>query len=63
MNCPYCETKAQFFLSTKDFNRKINSKVFNYYKCKKCNLIFLNPVPPDLGKYYPKNLLETLKEK
>ena len=63
MNCPYCETKAKFFLRTKDFNRKINNKDFNYYKCKKCHLIFLNPVPPDLGRYYPKTYHHIPNEK
>jgi SAM-dependent methyltransferase len=27
--------------------------VFRYYHCSSCRVIFLSPVPPDLGRYYP----------
>jgi protein-L-isoaspartate O-methyltransferase len=40
-------------MRTRDYNRRITSKVFDYYRCATCDLLFLSPVPDDLGKYYP----------
>ena len=53
--CPYCENSASSFFSAHDLNRRISSASFPYYRCVTCGLIFLQPVPPDLGPYYPQN--------
>ncbi len=38
-----------------DVNRRLTSEKFNYYQCLGCGLIFLSPVPNDLGGYYPRD--------
>jgi len=53
--CPQCQQDARRFFRTKDFNRKITRDIFHYYRCLSCKLIFLSPIPQDLGKYYPNN--------
>ncbi len=53
VNCPVCKKETPLLFRTKDFNRKITPETFNYYRCPSCGLIFLSPIPNDLGKYYP----------
>ena len=36
-----------------DINRRISSESFQYFECSDCHLIFLDPLPMDLGRYYP----------
>ena len=38
---------------TRDFNREISSEEFTYFRCQSCGLIFLDPIPVDLSRYYP----------
>jgi 2-polyprenyl-3-methyl-5-hydroxy-6-metoxy-1,4-benzoquinol methylase len=52
--CPICETDCSQFFVTKDYNRKISSEYFRYYRCPDCKIIFLSPIPANLGDYYPK---------
>ncbi len=51
--CPICKKETDRYFRAKDYNRKITSEKFNYYRCNSCGLIFLSPLPHDLGKYYP----------
>ena len=37
----------------RDLNRKVTSEQFPYYRCMKCGVVFLDPIPEDLGRYYP----------
>jgi 2-polyprenyl-3-methyl-5-hydroxy-6-metoxy-1,4-benzoquinol methylase len=37
----------------KDLNRRITEERFDYHRCSSCCLIFLYPVPKNLGYYYP----------
>ncbi len=53
--CANCLSKAHLTFVAKDFNRKVSNMNFYYYKCSKCNYIFLNPIPHDLGNFYPEN--------
>jgi 2-polyprenyl-3-methyl-5-hydroxy-6-metoxy-1,4-benzoquinol methylase len=53
--CPNCKTSAPLCFQAQDVNRKISAKSFDYYKCSSCKLIFLSPIPADLGDYYPQN--------
>lgn len=53
--CPQCKQDSHVYFRTKDYNRKISRDVFYYYLCPSCKLIFLSPIPEDLGKYYPNN--------
>lgn len=52
-NCPVCKKGSPLFFRAKDFNRNITLDTFDYYRCPWCKLIFLSPIPDDLGKYYP----------
>ena len=40
------------YFRTRDLNRRVSEETFDYYRCPGCGLIFLSPVPADLGKYY-----------
>jgi 2-polyprenyl-3-methyl-5-hydroxy-6-metoxy-1,4-benzoquinol methylase len=51
--CPACQGVTELAFFTKDYNRRTAKKSFCYYRCKESGLIFLYPVPPDLGRYYP----------
>jgi len=51
--CPVCSIQGLPFLQAKDYNRRISTERFLYYKCPSCGLIYLLNVPEDLGKYYP----------
>lgn len=51
-NCPYCTEPAPLKFRTKDRNRAISNEQFSYYSCPDCSLIFLSPIPKNLGDYY-----------
>ena len=55
VTCPQCKHDTRLYFRTKDFNRKITQDIFHYYRCPSCGLIFLSPIPDNLGKYYPNN--------
>jgi SAM-dependent methyltransferase len=40
------------FVAT-DRNRKLGAEGFPYHRCPACRLVFLHPIPADLGAYYP----------
>ena len=50
--CPQCSSSATLYFEATDLNQKITDATFNYYRCKQCNLIFINPVPINLPLYY-----------
>lgn len=52
-SCPSCSGAAPLMLRATDTNRRISDCSFSYYRCGSCDLIFLDPVPGDLGRYYP----------
>jgi SAM-dependent methyltransferase len=52
-NCSYCGTKSPIYFRSKDYNRKITEQVFDHYRCPKCGLIYIFPIPENLGDYYP----------
>ncbi|HEV2802865.1 MAG TPA: class I SAM-dependent methyltransferase [Pyrinomonadaceae bacterium] len=51
--CPQCSEKSLRFFETGDRNRRLSGETFNYYRCPACELIFLRPIPANLGDYYP----------
>lgn len=51
--CSYCNTESGLYFRSRDYNRKITSVVFDHYRCPKCGLIFISPIPQNLGDYYP----------
>jgi 2-polyprenyl-3-methyl-5-hydroxy-6-metoxy-1,4-benzoquinol methylase len=51
--CPFCKAQADCCFVTTDRNRRVRPDAFRYWKCPACGLVFLDPVPADLGAYYP----------
>lgn len=54
-SCPNCTANAPLYFRACDINRKISEDNFDYYKCSSCKLIFLSPIPNNLGDYYPQD--------
>jgi len=54
-HCPNCSQLSRLLFRAKDYNRQLSDEVFDYYRCDSCGLIFLSPIPADLGSYYPTN--------
>jgi len=52
-DCPQCRRESPHHFRVGDLNRGITGEIFDYYRCLACNVIFLWPVPGNLGKYYP----------
>jgi hypothetical protein len=50
--CRSCAASAGLLVSSCDFNRRVSTERFDYYRCSACDLVFLEPVPLDLGRYY-----------
>lgn len=53
--CPQCKRDSPLTFHTKDFNRRLSLDTFDYYRCPACHLIFLFPIPANLGSYYPQD--------
>ena len=51
--CPYCGRAAGRLFRTTDLNRRATAEHFDYHRCHACGLIFVHPVPADLGRFYP----------
>lgn len=52
-SCPNCHSESPFYFHSRDYNRKVSHEVFSHYKCSKCKLVFISPVPDNLTDYYP----------
>lgn len=52
-NCPVCQRESPLHFRVKDRNRQLTEEFFDYYRCPRCKLIFMSPVPEDLSRYYP----------
>lgn len=52
-NCKACGNTAEFFVTSFDYNKKISDEAFQYYKCNHCGYIFLDPIPDNIGRFYP----------
>jgi SAM-dependent methyltransferase len=50
--CINCNHASPLLFKAKDYNRRVSKEFFSYYCCPSCKLIFLNPVPQNLGEYY-----------
>jgi 2-polyprenyl-3-methyl-5-hydroxy-6-metoxy-1,4-benzoquinol methylase len=59
--CPCCRKSASFSFKAKDYNRQITNEIYDYYECDYCELIFISPIPENLGKYYPETYYELPK--
>jgi 2-polyprenyl-3-methyl-5-hydroxy-6-metoxy-1,4-benzoquinol methylase len=52
-SCPYCGARARLRFDAVDANRHLSPERFSYRQCDRCGLVFLWPVPDDVGRYYP----------
>ena len=50
--CPACLATATYYLKSGDKNRNLSDELFSYYKCSSCEMIFMSPVPDNIGAYY-----------
>lgn len=51
--CPNCKTHSELYFRSKDYNRHVTDETFHHYRCPECELIFISPIPENLGDYYP----------
>jgi SAM-dependent methyltransferase len=56
--CPKCGTSALLAYQAADYNKKMSDEQFHYYRCPKDEFVFLDPIPTDLGRYYPASYYE-----
>jgi 2-polyprenyl-3-methyl-5-hydroxy-6-metoxy-1,4-benzoquinol methylase len=56
--CPQCNGSSCFSFTAHDTNRRMSNDLFDFYRCSQCHLIFLAPIPNDLGNYYPTEYYE-----
>ena len=50
---PCCHTTAHLCFKSKDYNWKTTNDTFSHYRCPSCRLLFISPIPENLGDYYP----------
>lgn len=52
--CNLCEcSEHRLLFKVKDLNYRTTDEEFNLVKCRQCGLIYLNPQPQDMARYYP----------
>jgi 2-polyprenyl-3-methyl-5-hydroxy-6-metoxy-1,4-benzoquinol methylase len=51
--CSYCNTESGLYFRSRDYNRQVTQEIFDHYRCPRCGLIFISPIPQNLGDYYP----------
>jgi 2-polyprenyl-3-methyl-5-hydroxy-6-metoxy-1,4-benzoquinol methylase len=52
--CPQCGSSSALFRSSSDVNNKSTRKVFHYYRCSSCKLVFMANIPTDMAPFYRK---------
>lgn len=50
--CPACGGAASLLLNSPDHNRKIDAGVFSYWQCSACAMVYMDPIPDNIGDYY-----------
>ena len=53
VGCRLCGSDAIPFCRTQDWNRGLSDRQFDYYRCARCGVIFVSPIPSNLSAYYP----------
>jgi 2-polyprenyl-3-methyl-5-hydroxy-6-metoxy-1,4-benzoquinol methylase len=53
--CPLCRRESALAFRARDYNRRLSQEVFDYFNCQTCGVVFLHPIPADLGRYYPED--------
>ncbi len=55
--CPQCHHEAGLRCVTRDWNARVSEELFRYFRCAGCGLVWLHPVPADLGRYYTRDYI------
>jgi SAM-dependent methyltransferase len=55
--CPHCSREGSPRWLTRDWNARVSEETFQYFKCNTCGLVWLDPVPGDLGRYYTRDYI------
>ena len=55
--CPQCRSEASLRCVTRDWNARVSDEPFHYFRCGVCELVWLHPVPADLGRYYTRDYI------
>lgn len=50
--CPACGGSARLLLTSPDHNRQIDATVFSYWQCRACAMVYMDPIPDNIGDYY-----------
>ena len=50
--CPYCTGSSSLLVSSTDYNRSTTNDCFDYFQCAACGLVFMDPIPENMGPYY-----------
>ncbi|MDX6621546.1 MAG: hypothetical protein QOK36_3932 [Gaiellales bacterium] len=51
--CPNCGSATHRRLTAHDRNRNLSAERFAYWECDRCAVVFLSPLPDDIGRFYP----------
>jgi SAM-dependent methyltransferase len=52
IRCPYCGGASAHLVSSTDVNRNTTTQIFEYFRCLSCELVFLDPIPQEMGRFY-----------
>ena len=50
--CHRCGTPSPLSMRSTDSNRHLSKQTFSYFECPACGLVFLDPVPHDIARFY-----------
>jgi SAM-dependent methyltransferase len=54
--CPICRGAGAVYAAAKDIEYFTSSEIFHYFRCAKCDLLYIHPLPTDrLDTIYPSN--------
>jgi 2-polyprenyl-3-methyl-5-hydroxy-6-metoxy-1,4-benzoquinol methylase len=53
VDCPLCGGGGDPAFAVGDRNRELSDAIFRYRRCRRCETLFVENVPGDLGRYYP----------
>ena len=56
--CPKCGSASPHAYRAGDYNKRMSEERFDYFRCPTDGYIFLDPIPGDLGRYYPSSYYE-----
>lgn len=51
--CPNCHKASPLYFISQYYNKRTTDEYFHHYRCTDCEIIFISPLPENLGSYYP----------